>query len=171
MKYNVNSSGFTLIEILVVVVIASILSVLGIQMIASGSVERNLQQHGRILQSSLEYSCDQATLQNQPYGIKIHKNGYVFTQFVNQQWLDVELNESLYSKDIADGSIFSLRVEDEPIILSEDVGDLPQIYCDSTGQISVFELTVSDVTQKHHYVLKTMDFWNIEGHWIDDKEF
>ncbi len=108
MNHKTNLSGFTLIEILVVVVIVSILSVLGVQMIASGSVERNLQQHGRILQASIEYSCDQATLQNIPYGVKFFQNGYIFTQFVNQQWLDVLTNEPLYPREFSDGEIEGL---------------------------------------------------------------
>ena len=163
-------SGFTLIEILVVVVIVSTLSVLGVQMIASGSVERNLQQHGRILQASIEYSCDQATLQNRPYGVKFYQGGYVFSQFVNQQLADVVGSEALFSRELSDGSLFELSIEDEAINLPEEVEDIPQILCDSTGQISAFELIISDATNKHHYVLETLDFWNIEGRWIDEED-
>jgi hypothetical protein len=154
----------------VVVVIVSILSVLGVQMIASGSVERNLQQHGRILQSSIEYSCDQATLQNIPYGVKFYLNGYVFTQFVNQQWLDVLTNEPLYPRDLTDGSILELNIEGESIVLSDEPEEIPQLLCDSNGQINDFELIISDATDKHHYLLETLDFWNIEGQWLDDKK-
>jgi len=164
-----NCKGFTLIEILVVVVIVSILSVLGVQMIASGSVERNLQQHGRILQASIEYSCDQATFQNIPYGVKFYQNGYVFSQYVNQQWLDVLTNEALFPKDISDGSVFELSIEGESIVLQEEPDDVPQILCDSNGQINAFKLMISDATQKHHYLLETLDFWNLDGQWIDDK--
>jgi len=169
MNLKKNSSGFTLIEILVVVVIVSILSVLGVQMIASGSVERNLQQHGRILQASIEYSCDQATLQNMPYGIKFYQAGYVFAQFVNQQWLEVLNNESLSPKEITDGSIFDLSLEDETTVLPEEPEDVPQIMCDSNGQISTFNLVISDATDKHHYLLESIDFWQVDGKWLDEK--
>ena len=117
MSNKTKISGFTLIEILVVIVIVSILSVLGVQMIASGSVERTLQQHGRILQSSIEYSCDQATLQNIPYGIIFYQNGYVFSQFVNQQWLEVFNNEPMNPRDISDGSQFNLSLDGESVLL------------------------------------------------------
>ena len=163
MNHKTNISGFTLIEILVVVVIVSILSVLGVQMIASGSVERNLQQHGRILQASIEYSCDQATLQNIPYGVKFYQNGYMFTHFVNQQWLDVLNNEALFPREISDGSVFELSIEEESVVLPEEPEDVPQIMCDSSGQINAFELTISDATNKHHYLLETLDFWQLDG--------
>jgi len=169
MKHK-NTTGFTLIEILVVVVIVSILSVLGVQMLSSGSVERNLQQHGRILQSSIEYSCDQATLQNIPYGIKFFQNGYLFAYFYNQQWLDVISVQSLNYKELTDGSILDLYIEGESIVLPEEADDTPQIMCDSSGQITAFELYISDATDTHHYLLKTLDFWNLDGQWKDAKE-
>ncbi|MFK8010848.1 MAG: type II secretion system minor pseudopilin GspH [Marinicellaceae bacterium] len=163
-------SGFTLIEILVVVVIVSILSVLGVQMIASGSVERTLQQQGRMLQASIEYSCDQATLQNIPYGIKFYQSGYVFSQFVNQEWLDVQENEVLFPKEISEGLLLALRIDGASVILPEEEAEIPQILCDSSGKISPFELVISDVTEKHLYLLETIDLWQIDGRWLDEKE-
>ena len=139
-------------------------------MIASGSVERNLQQHGRTLQASIEYSCDQATLQNIPYGVKFFQNGYTFTQFVNQQWLDVLTNEPLYPREYSDGSLLELSIEDKSLILPEDAEDVPQIMCDSSGQINAFKLIISDATDKHHYLLETTSFWQLEGQWLDDKK-
>jgi len=164
------SYGFTLIEIIVVVVIISIMTVLGVQMISSGSVERNLQQHGRVLQATIEYSCDQATLQNIPYGIGFFKTGYVFNQFINQQWVEIISPESFYNKELADGSFFSLEIDGQFVVLDEEIGDIPQIMCDSAGELTAFELLISDATDKHHYQLQTVSFWQIEGHWLDDEE-
>jgi general secretion pathway protein H len=160
-------SGFTLIEILVVVVIISILTVLGVQMVSSGSVERNLQQHGRILQSTIEYSCDQATLQNIPHGLKLSKNSYIFAQYVNQQWLDLPGNQGVFARQYADGSFFSLEIDGREIVLKKDEIELPQIMCDSSGQLTAFNLTISDATNLHHYQLKTTGFWQMQGQWLD----
>lgn len=163
-------SGFTLIELLVVVVIVSIMTVLGVQMISSGSVERNLQQHGRILQATIEYSCDQATLQNIPYGVNFSSTGYRFAQFVNQDWLEVYNQEVSFSKVITDGSLFTLKIDGQVIVLQEDFTDTPQLMCDSSGELTSFELLISDATDKHHYQLKTKDFWQIQGQWLDENK-
>ena len=163
------SLGFTLIELLVVVVIVSILTVMGVQMISSGSVERNLQQHGRILQATLEYSCDQATLQNIPYGAIFSSSGYSFAQFVNQQWIAILGSDIELTKLLSDGSVFSLEIEGQVIVLDEKFTDIPHIMCDSSGQLTEFKLTISDATEKHHYQLKTLDFWQVQGHWLDEK--
>jgi type II secretion system protein H len=162
--------GFTLIEILIVVVIVSILTVLGVQMISAGSVERNLQQHGRILQASLQYSCDQATLQNTPYGIKFFQTGYSFTYYVNQQWLELISQDTLFTKNLTDGSVLTLEIEGKELLLPDEETEMPQIYCDNTGQITPFSLLISDATDTHHYQIRTIDFWKLEGRWLDDQE-
>jgi len=166
---TVLKQGFTLIEILVVVVIISILTVMGVQMLNSGSVERNLQQHGRILQSALKYACDQATLQNRPYGLKLTTNAYLFSEFANQNWLDLDSQVTLTMQELTDGSFFSLKIDDSSVVLKDEELDAPQIICDAAGQLSNFEILISDNSQKHNYQLKTVDFWHIEGRWPDEK--
>ncbi len=161
--------GFTLIEILVVVVIVSILTVMGVQMISSGSVERNLQQHGRILQSSIEYSCDQAVLQNIPYGLMVSQMAYGFSIFTNQVWQEVIYQEVSLDKILVDGSQISLSLDGQTVVLEEELVSVPQIVCNTSGEISPFNLTLSDATGQHHYQLTTSDFWQIKGQWLDEK--
>jgi general secretion pathway protein H len=159
--------GFTLIEILIVVVILSILTVMGVQMVSSGSVERNLKQHAKILQSTIEYVCDQATLQNIPYGVRFFNSAYVFLQFNNQQWQEIFSDDINFNKELTDGSILSLEIDDQFVVLNDDEIEIPHIMCDTTGQMTAFALTVSDATQQHHYQLKTIDFWQLQGQWLD----
>lgn len=161
--------GFTLIEILVVVVIVSILTVLGVQMISSGSVERTLQQQGRMLRAAIEFSCDQATLQNIPYGVNYTVNGYSFSQFVNQQWIGVFSQEALISKELND-TVLSLSIDGQAVVLPKEASEIPQIVCDASGQITSFVLVISDALKQHYYQLKTNGFWSLEGQWLDDKK-
>lgn len=167
MKFNSNH-GFTLIEILVVVVIVSLLTVLGVQMISSGSIERHLQQHGKRLQSSLEFACDQATLQNIPYGVAFSQTGYQFFIYVNQNWQVLNFDNTNLSHEFTDGSQISLSIDDQPLVLKEDYADKPQLLCDNTGQLSPFELLISDTSKQHQFQLKTSDYWTIESRWLDE---
>jgi len=165
-----NSQGFTLIEILVVVVIVSILTALGVGMISSGSVERNLQQHGKLLKASIEYACDQATLQNISHGIKFSQTGYGFAQYVNQEWIDLILQQTIIGRELTDGSVLTLKLDGQDVVLKEEINEIPQMVCDSSGQMTPFELIISDATNQHFYQLKTTDFWEIQGQWLDEKD-
>ena len=164
---NNQAKGFTLVEILIVVVIISIVSVLGVQIISSGSVERNLKQHGQIFKSTLNYACDQAVLQNIPYGVKFSSKSYAFAQYVNQEWVDFYSNEVQFSKNFEDGSLLSLSIDDQEVVLRDQLSELPQLLCDNNGELSDFTLVVSDFTQEHHYQLKSVDYWKIQGEWLE----
>ncbi len=163
------ANGFTLIEIIVVVVIVSVITVLGVQMISSGSVERNLQQHGRILQSAIEFSCDQAILQNRSYGISFFDRGYQFTLFNEEQWVAMLGNRDYTYKKFEDGSLLSLRIDDQQVVLKDEPEQTPQVVCDANGELNTFTVLISDPTAQHHYQLKTINFWQIQGQWLNEK--
>ena len=164
--YFSDNKGFTLIEILVVVVIISILMALGVQMISSGSVERNLQQRGKILKYSIQYACDQATFQNRAYGIKFYSDAYGFNQFVNNEWVEV-ISDQLTTIKLNDGMKFALSIDGQIVVLPDDELEIPQVSCDATGRLTSFKLTISDATDLHHYQLRTTDSWKMEGQWLD----
>lgn len=163
------SQGFTLIEIIVVVVIVSVITVLGVQMISSGSVERNLQQHGRILQSALEFSCDQAILQNRSYGVSFFDRGYQFSLYNEEQWVVVLDSTDYAYKKFEDGSLLSLRIDDQQVLLKDEPEEVPQVICNASGELNTFSVLISDASEQHHYQLKTIDFWQIQGQWLNEK--
>ncbi len=164
------AQGFTLIEILVVVVIVSVLTVMGVQMVSSGSVERNLQQHGKILQSLMNYACDQATFVNRPFGVKFSNNGYTFSQFFNQQWQMLDTDKVQYYQELTDGSVLQLQIDGQSVVLTDELPQNPQVMCDSSGQLSDFTLTISDASLQHHYQLQRKEFWQISSKWLDEKQ-
>ena len=166
---NKSSHGFTLIELLVVVVVVSILTVMGVQMISSGSVERNLQQHGKILQASIEFTCDQAVLENIPYGLSLTQTGYAFSLFTNQNWQEAIYQETSLNKVFTDGSQLSLSISGQTIVLEAEFDSIPQVVCDTSGELTDFSLTISDAIKLHHYQIKTVGFWQLEGRWLDEK--
>ena len=84
--------------------------------------------------------------------------------------MEIISEESFYNKELADGSFFSLEIDGQFVVLDEEVDDIPQIMCDSSGEITAFELLISDATDKHHYQLATVSFWQIEGHWLDNEK-
>jgi hypothetical protein len=72
------------------------------------------------------------------------------------------------SHEFTDGSQISLSIDDQPLVLKEDYADKPQLLCDNTGQLSPFELLISDTSKQHQFQLKTSDYWTIESRWLDE---
>lgn len=84
--------GFTLVEILVVIVIIGLMA--GITVLAIGKdPQRALQQEAQRARTVLQLAADEALLMGKEHGLVIHKDGYQVVQFNEQkrQWQPGEL--------------------------------------------------------------------------------
>ena len=69
------SAGFTLLELLLVIVIVSLLA--GIAVLASGDRRKNsLNSEAEKLVATIRWLADQAVFQQQPHGLKVLEQGY-----------------------------------------------------------------------------------------------
>ena len=107
--------GFTLFEIMVVMVIISIVTGVTVLSFNTDNSPRELDREARRLFQVLRLLSDEAVLQNKEFGLEIYEDGYSFLQFEfdNNEWLefdDLELFRAylipesmrlvLYSQDI-----------------------------------------------------------------------
>lgn len=85
------SNGFTLIEILVVIVIISSLVGLAVFAIGSKPQKDQLERESMRLQSILRWTLDEALFQNNEWGINISENTYTFYRLNNKKkWEKVD---------------------------------------------------------------------------------
>lgn len=142
------SRGFTLIEILVVVVILAVMaSVLTLAVNGVGG-ERRLAAQSEQMQALLGYACEQAELTDQTIGISIDTAGYRFSQLRGPDWFALPSAE-LRERKWLDGTTTAFSRDGQPIRIADKYPDKPQIACFASGELTPFrlELALADLTR------------------------
>lgn len=145
--------GFTLIEVLVVVVIAATLTALVVLRLGQWQSPDNPARQLERLNALIDYQCEQAMFQSRPRGIRIVANGYDFWQRRSIDWLPLAPDGSNRPRQF-DGSLeVSLSMAGYRVELG-DVTDQsqPQIVCQPLGELTPFELTLQSGTQRWQLV-------------------
>jgi len=120
--------GFTLIEMLVVVVIVAILT--GAVLLGLGRTGAD-QDHQRALarlSASLEIMCDQALLSGSVRGLRFHADGYDFWRYAGGRWQPLPGAARPSAVRWPAGSRPSVRIEDLQL-RSAGNARLPQVVC------------------------------------------
>lgn len=156
-------SGFTLLEILLVVLIIAIMAAVGVGLINSQSVARQLQSRAGQWQQGLTYLCEQALLDNRTLGIEFSKQNSQVLEFTDKQWQPVvHFNELFVTENI------ELRINSDgrEMAIPQKFEDLPHIVCYSDGRISDFSmyLQIPNVVDLS-YQLSNKNPWQITGEW------
>lgn len=86
------SRGFTLLELLMVVLLVGILSGIALISLNPGGLDRRLRDEADRLAVLMEQASNEAVMQNQEYGLMLTGDGYVFLCLdeVKQRWRECE---------------------------------------------------------------------------------
>lgn len=115
--------GFTLLEVLLVVVLIGIISGIAMLGLSAGSDERRLRNESDRLAAMLVQVGSEAVMQNQEYGLKIRDNAYLFLCLdeVKQRWLACSADSTLQERSMPEGmEIHILRDSTLKLALGED---------------------------------------------------
>ncbi len=113
---NHTSKGFTLLEILLVVVIISIMTAVGANIINSQSIERVVLNQAQKFSNDLTFICEKAVLENQAFGLEFHTYGYQVLRYQQPEWLLIEsqsapqINENIVTDLLLDGLLYGLKL-------------------------------------------------------------
>lgn len=163
--------GFTLVEILVVLVIISIVTAIGV--LSLGALGRNpeAKNTAQKLAAISSLVAQQAVMRGQQYGLRVSAHSYEFMSYDGSKWSPVTDDELLRARQLDSGVTLALELQGAAIrlpvattnsssALSDDDPDAtdqaevrPQILLLSSGEITPFRITVSGVDQKNSWLV------------------
>jgi general secretion pathway protein H len=141
------AKGFTLIEILVVVVIIGVLSAAMLFSVTLTGRDRELEKESDRLLALFTYVREQADLQTREYGVLFQDDGYEFLAYDPRRaaWRSVFEDDALTVRRLPDGLDLKLTVEARPVVLTrpKDAHDkTPQVMIFSNGDLTTFAATL-----------------------------
>jgi general secretion pathway protein H len=141
------AAGFTLIEILVVVLIIAVVSAGVLLSLNLAGRDRDLEREGDRLFALMKYAREQAELQTRQYGILFQEDGYEFLAYDVQRgiWRSVPEDDALGSRRLPDGLGMKLVVEQRPVVLRRPqnaTDKTPQVMILSDGELTSFAASI-----------------------------
>jgi general secretion pathway protein H len=109
--------GFTLLELLVVVVIVAILFTYTTLAIRSNTPEDQIKEEAYRLQNLIQLALEEAILRGEEYGIEIHLDGYRFLRFTDNQWQPLSQDKILRERKLPLDMELEMHLEETEIVI------------------------------------------------------
>jgi general secretion pathway protein H len=156
MRLHRRSSGFTLIEILVVIVIIGIVMSIAILSITLAGGDNQLRDEAQRMVSLVDVARDESLLQGREFGLEFMQGAYRFVEFdpLTRQWSEIIGDDTLRLRQLPEELELELFVEDRRVVLKSDPARMtseeedrpsiesyaPHVLIYSSGDMSPFEV-------------------------------
>jgi len=145
------SSGFTLMELLVVLLIIGLMTATIVLAVTVTGRDREVEEESKRVFALLNYAREQAELQTRELGLFCDEHGYEFLLHDPRRalWRSIDEDESLRARKLPHGLELGLRVEGRQVVLDgaskkekKEEERMPHVMLFSNGDMTPFELTV-----------------------------
>jgi general secretion pathway protein H len=162
------AQGFTLLELLVVLLIIGIILTMAVISIGDRGNDENLTEVAQRLQALVELATQEAILQSRDLGLFFDDREYTFLSYVDGKWQKLEGDDLLRPRKVPedvelDLLVDGLSVPDQLKNKQNDQGKpgkndkveiLPQILILSSGEVTPFTLDLRAEDSPVYYTLK-----------------
>ena len=138
-------TGFTLVEILVVVVIMAVLTTVAVLSIGLLGGDRGLEAEGDRFADVVAAASEQSGLEGRDYGLWIGPDRYEVLAYVarRQRWETLPEDRLYEAHELPAGVVLHLEIEGKIVLLGRDKPDaprVPQILLYASGDSSGYRL-------------------------------
>ncbi|NCF23929.1 MAG: type II secretion system minor pseudopilin GspH [Gammaproteobacteria bacterium] len=156
MRLHGRSDGFSLIEILVVIVIIGIIMSIAVLSITLVGGDSQLRDEAQRIVSLVDVARDESLLQGREFGLEFMQTSYRFVEFdpLTLQWSEIIGDDTLRPRELPEELELELFIEDRRVLLKTDPARTasdeedrsgieryaPHILIYSSGDMSPFEL-------------------------------
>lgn len=144
-RASTSEHGFSLLELLVVIVIIAILFTFTTLSIRGTSPEELLETEAQRLDQLLQMALEEAILRGMEYGLEFTPNSYRFLLYIENTWQPLESDRLLRERQLPENMEFELEIEQIDVLIDEaerrdDDDDKtqrrPQVFLLSSGEIT-----------------------------------
>jgi len=154
-------SGFTLIEMLVVLIIIGIVVTSVTLSIRTDDRGEKMETEMRRIQALLKLASEEAVMQDEDIALRVSQDSYSFEVLSDKGWQPIADDKVFRQRKVVEGTELALKVDDLEIDFGkqqEAAGENkippPRIFILSSGEIMPFELILRTLDQSLQYSLK-----------------
>jgi general secretion pathway protein H len=145
------SKGFTLVEILVVVVVIAIVVSLAVLSVGVTGRDSQLDEESRRIEGLVGLLHERALLEGRDFGLRIEPNSYEFVVYDprRDRWLTLDEEREFRHRELPRGLSFQLELDSQVVVikpidrdLSSDQAPGPQVAIAASGEGTPFRLTL-----------------------------
>lgn len=156
MRLHGRNRGFSLIEILVVIVIIGIVASIAVLSITLAGGDSQLREEAQRIVSLVDVAQDESLLQGREFGVEFMQGSYRFVEFdpLTRQWSEIIGDDTLRLRQLPEELELELYLEDRRVVLKADPAQMktgdenrrgveqyaPHVLIYSSGDMSPFEL-------------------------------
>lgn len=151
------SKGFTLVEILVVIVIMAVVISVTVLSVSSTGRDSQLDEESRRIEGLVGLLHERALLEGRDFGLRIEPAAYEFVVYDprRDRWMMLDQEREFRHRDLPKGVTFQLQLDSQIVVIKAIDRNLsggdppnPQVAIAASGEGTPFRLTLQrDATQ------------------------